>query len=146
MRSPRRGALTIRSRTLEEILGRAEASAPEECCGILLGSESGPGQTCVERAVPAENVEVGQRERSYRIAPLAILAASREASAAGLEIVGYYHSHPSGSARPSDLDREQAWPETSYVILGVGGGGPATVRSWRLDAAGDLAEERVDRC
>ena len=37
----------------------------------------------------------------------------------GLEIVGYYHSHPDHPAGPSAFDTEHAWPWYSYLIVRV---------------------------
>lgn len=138
-------ALAIPEAVFESLVRHATGTAPEECCGILLGAVAKAGRVRVERAIPADNVEEMRRDRTYRIAPLAILAAARRARAEGLEIVGYYHSHPSGSARPSELDRAGAWPDTSYVILGLRQGMPATARSWRLNPGGEFVEEEFDR-
>ena len=53
---------------------------------------------------------------------LDILRAEREARKLGLDILGFYHSHPDAPARPSDFDREHAWPWYAYVIAEVRGG------------------------
>jgi proteasome lid subunit RPN8/RPN11 len=132
-------------RLLEELVRQARQSLPEECCGILLGAEGVSGCVRAHRAVPVENVSTRCRKREYLVAPLEILRAHRQARREGLEIVGYYHSHPSGSAFPSVNDCQKAWPDTSYVILGVSGGEVADIRSWRL-GAGDvgLIEEELN--
>lgn len=86
-----------------------------------------------------------RRKHEYRVAPLVILEAQRQAREDGLEIVGYYHSHPSGSARPSALDRRNAWPDTWYVILGMRGSKLAEVKSWRLGGGdAEFAEETLN--
>ncbi|HEU0077690.1 MAG TPA: Mov34/MPN/PAD-1 family protein, partial [Longimicrobiaceae bacterium] len=61
----------------------------------------------------------------------------------GLALVGFYHSHPDGRPEPSRLDREQAWPWYSYLIVAAGSGGAGEARSWRLrdDRSGFRAEE-----
>jgi proteasome lid subunit RPN8/RPN11 len=51
----------------------------------------------------------------------------------GLAIIGFYHSHPDHPARPSDFDREHAWPFYSYVIVSVATGRAAGMASWVLD-------------
>ena len=48
--------------------------------------------------------------------------AERAAREAGLEVVGWYHSHPDHPALPSEYDREHAWPWYSYVIVSVANG------------------------
>ena len=113
-----RGSLDLPARLLRELVRHAQDCFPEECCGVLIGSETRAGCARAERTVAAENTSTQGREREYLLAPLAILEAQRAARTDGLEIVGYYHSHPSGRATPSALDRRNAWPDTSYVILG----------------------------
>ena len=61
-----------------------------------------------------------------------MVAAERAADAQGLSVVGWYHSHPDHPARPSEYDREHAWPWYSYIILSVQKRAPADMRSWRL--------------
>ena len=50
--------------------------------------------------------------------------AEKAAREHGLEVVGWYHSHPDHPARPSEFDREHAWPWYSYVIVSVMSGSP----------------------
>ena len=38
---------------------------------------------------------------------------------AGELVLGFYHSHPDHPARPSEYDREHAWPFYSYVIVAI---------------------------
>ena len=83
-------------------------------------------------SLAAENERVDSRHNRYVISPQSLLAAQREARASGLDIVGYYHSHPDHPARPSEFDREHAWPGTSYVIVSVSEGKAVDCRSWRL--------------
>lgn len=126
-------SLNLPAELLQELVRHAQGSLPEECCGILIGSQTGSDRARVHHVIPVENASTPQgRKNEYLVAPLAILAAQRRAREDGLEIVGYYHSHPSGSALPSALDRRNAWPDTCYVILGMRGGKLAEAKSWRL--------------
>ncbi len=59
-------------------------------------------------------------------------AAERAAAESGLELVGWHHSHPDHPARPSEFDREHAWPWYSYVIVSVAAGAPRDMTSWLL--------------
>ena len=59
-------------------------------------------------------------------------AAERAAKEQGLELVGWYHSHPDHPARPSEYDREHAWPWYSYVIVSVASGEACDMTSWQL--------------
>jgi adenylyltransferase/sulfurtransferase len=121
------------------LLGRVAAhagrSCPEECCGVLVGRDRS-----VDRVVPAANV-AGDRTRRYAIAPESLLAVHKEARREGREVVGYYHSHPGGPARPSAFDLEHAWPGTSYLIVEMDGTKVVGMRSFRLGSGGDCFEE-----
>ena len=77
--------------------------------------------------------------------PTCLVLDVRLPDASGLDIVGYYHSHPDHPARPSEFDREHAWPGTSYVIVSVEKGKAVDCRSWRLrDDRAAFDEERLD--
>jgi proteasome lid subunit RPN8/RPN11 len=119
----------------EEILQRmrqhGEETYPHECCGFMLGSVQGDEQRITEiRSQPNERTE--SRENRFVISPEQFKAAEAYARAAGLQLVGIYHSHPDSPARPSEYDREHAWPWFSYVIVSVMGGRAAEANAWQL--------------
>ena len=87
---------------LERILAEAARAAPEECCGILLGRDG-----LIEETRPAPNVAPDPLRR-FEIDPQALVDAHRAARGNGPQILGYYHSHPGGSAEPSATDRAQS--------------------------------------
>jgi proteasome lid subunit RPN8/RPN11 len=60
------------------------------------------------------------------------LKVEKEARTRGLDVMGYYHSHPDHPAMPSNYDRDHAWPWYSYVIVSVQKGLAAEVNSWVL--------------
>jgi proteasome lid subunit RPN8/RPN11 len=118
---------------LRRIQAHGEAAYPEECCGVLIGRDGGGAlPAIVERVLAAENERTESRHNRYVISPQSLLKAQRDARAAGLDVVGYYHSHPDHPARPSEFDREHAWPGTSYVIVSVRQGKAVDCRSFRL--------------
>jgi len=91
---------------------------------------------------------VNRREDSpqnrFSVAPKDVIDADRAAQARGLDVVGWYHSHPDHPARPSEYDREHAWPWYSYIILSVAKGTAAEMTSWRLqDDRAAYTQERV---
>ncbi len=137
--------LVITPDHLRAIDRHGEASYPEECCGFLIGQASG-GVTAVERVLPVANERQDSRHNRYVISPETVLAAHKEARAAGADVVGYYHSHPDHPSRPSDFDREHAWPGLSYLIVSVQKGRAADARSWRLaDDRDRFDEETIDK-
>jgi proteasome lid subunit RPN8/RPN11 len=114
-------------------------------CGILIGdSESASTGPVVRELRAAENVAPGDRRRRFAIAPRTLLKAQQEARAAGMEVIGYYHSHPDSPAVPSAVDLEAAWPGVSYLIASLAGG-DLELRGWRLDPASTtFSEERIE--
>jgi proteasome lid subunit RPN8/RPN11 len=114
---------------------------PRETCGLLLGVRRGD-EHAVTEVRRARNLDVERAEDRYELDPDDFFAADREARAAGLGIVGIWHSHPDHPARPSATDRDGAWPGWSYLIVSVGRDGVGEIRSWRLNG-GDFVEEAI---
>ena len=130
---PGGGGLRITAADLERIERHGETAYPEECCGVLVGREAtGEEPATVEQVVAADNERADSRHNRYVISPQTLLGAQRDARERGLDIVGYYHSHPDHPARPSEFDREHAWPGTSYLIVSVREGKAVDRRSFRL--------------
>jgi proteasome lid subunit RPN8/RPN11 len=123
-------ACVIAAPVVESIRTHAAAEYPKESCGLLVGRDLPDGRI-VTRAVAAGNVDAAA-ERRFTIAPEDFLAADRAARAAGLEVVGFYHSHPDAEARPSPSDLAEAWRHYSYLIVAVRDGRALEQRCWRL--------------
>ena len=103
----------------------AEASAGEECCGLLLGGDT------IDEARPATNV-APDPIRCFEIDPQALSDAHRVARRGGPAVLGYYHSHPRGPAEPSAVDRAMAAGDGMVsAILGVN-----DTTFWRDDGHG----------
>ncbi len=140
--------LIIGSSLLESIEETARASMPEECCGVLYGEIEGEHRQ-VDRVEAVRNVWAGDRRRRYEIDPRTAFEAFRQARGAGVSVIGFYHSHPDGTATPSSYDVETAWPGKSYLIVAMqdDGDGPRVVgvRAWRLHAGGgEMIEEPIN--
>jgi proteasome lid subunit RPN8/RPN11 len=128
----------VLSRPFYEQIEREGAQAyPNECCGILFGrdvSEAGIARRIVERLEPVSNdFEAGERYHRFAITPSTLMQAEKTAVADGRLVLGFYHSHPDHPARPSEYDREHAWPFYSYVIVSIAKGEPVDMTSWLLD-------------
>ena len=118
-----------------QIESEGSAAYPNECCGILVGRDV-DGRRLVERLVEGRNVfEADEQYHRFSIDPRQQMKAEREAEAEGKVVLGFYHSHPDHPARPSEYDREHAWPFYSYVIVAVAKGKAADMTSWVLDDA-----------
>lgn len=118
------------------------ATYPHECCGALIGTTDGVRTEVVE-ARPLDNVTAEGPRRRFLVSAADYRAAERHAGDAGAALVGFYHSHPDHPAEPSQYDLDHAWPNFSYVILAVGDGTPADLRSWRLRADRSAFEEET---
>lgn len=95
----------------EEILAETLASAPAECCGLLLGEGD-----CVTDICAAANVAADPLRR-FEIDPAVLIAAEREARLGGRALAGYYHSHPNGLVQPSATDLATAPPDGRLWII-----------------------------
>ena len=105
---------------------------PYECCGAMLGTDGGDDRE-VRELFPLINRRDDSPRNRFSITPEDFRAAERAAAERGLDLLGWYHSHPDHPARPSEFDREHAWPWYSYVIVSVDVGTPKALTSWRLE-------------
>jgi len=111
------------------LVGRHAMEAyPHEGCGLLLGPPGGPPWR-VTQVRPAKNLDTERARDRYLMDPADRLAAEEAARAAGLAVVGFYHSHPDHDAYFSrtDLERseEYQWgepwvpPTYAYLVVSV---------------------------
>lgn len=140
---------------LQQLCSYAEKTYPEECCGLLLGTNSQITKKIVkiwqtENSWQAEDWQEWDRlgsetnkQNRFSIAPQDILAARKWARQSQLDIIGVYHSHCDGEAIPSEFDRAIAWPFYSYIIIGVQAGVATDVRCWTLDQQHQFVSETI---
>jgi len=147
----------ISAELVEKIGEHGAKTYPHECCGALLGRENwAAGSEKLDgnneessRAVVSLFPLVNRREDSPRnrfsVTAEDVREAEKAANAQGLEVIGWYHSHPDHPARPSEYDREHAWPWYSYVIVSVRAGVAQEMTSWRLkNDRSAFEEERIE--
>jgi len=120
------------------------AGYPHETCGLLIGTHTGERGE-VARVTQARNLNAERAHDRYELDPNDFMAADAEARAAGLEVIGVWHSHPDHPALPSETDRAAAWAGWSYVIASVTREGVRDIRSWRLNGD-DFEPEAVHSC
>lgn len=133
-------ALRLPARQRRELARWAAAGYPYEACGVLVGRHD-DGLVEVLHATRAGNLDRDRPETRYRLDPEDFLAADLEARAAGLDVVGFWHTHPDHPAEPSPTDLAAAWADYSYLIIATTAAGAATMRSWRL--AGERFREET---
>ena len=124
----------------EALRRHCEETYPSEACGILLGRNAG-SEHRVSQVVPCTNSEPNPSHR-YSIDSLELIRVQKQARERGLEIVGFYHSHPDHPAQPSQTDLEDAhWIGCSYVITSVQQGGATETQSFLL--CGTTEEDKI---
>lgn len=126
--------LRVPRKLLDEIYARGRAHPGEEVCGILAGHQKG-GERLVERVYHMRNVHE-RHTHEYAFDPQEQLRVILEAEDEhGLDIVGFYHSHPRGPAHLSKTDVARAsWPGASYFLLYLGDEEGHTSARWNAEA------------
>ena len=131
----------------EALRTHGEEIYPHECCGILLGRTTGEAIE-VHDALRAGNTRLDSAHNRYNIEPIDLIRAQREGRARGLDIVGFYHSHPDHPAFPSSTDLAEAhWYGCAYVITSVDGtsGTPAAHTTNSFLLTGSAEEDKTFR-
>jgi proteasome lid subunit RPN8/RPN11 len=129
--------LWIGNHLAEKIRRHGAETYPHECCGALLGHDAEARGDTPGREVLGLHALVNRRDDSPRnrfsVTSEDVRDAEKVARQQGLDVIGWYHSHPDHPARPSEYDREHAWPWYSYIIVSVHSGAPQEMTSWRLE-------------
>lgn len=132
----------------EALRAHGEETYPHECCGVLLGKSSADGNH-VHKIVRAGNTRTDRAHDRYNIAPEELIRVQRQARGLGLDIVGFYHSHPDHPAQWSKTDFEEAhWVGCSYIITNIDKGNATVTNSFLLTGTGEedkkFLDEQVD--
>jgi proteasome lid subunit RPN8/RPN11 len=142
--------LRIEYADYEALRTHGEETYPNECCGVLLGKNiAGEGDSAaalnsatainmVRQIVRAGNTRTDSAHNRYNIAPQELVKIQRQARGLGLDIVGFYHSHPDHPAQWSKTDFAEAhWLGCSYIITSIEQGKAATTNSFLLRGTGE---------
>jgi proteasome lid subunit RPN8/RPN11 len=117
-----------------------EETYPHECCGVMVGQGNGDARSVVE-TVRCGNTRDDSPHNRYNIDPRELVRIQRQSQERGLDIVGFYHSHPDHPARWSATDLEEAhWIGCSYVITSVEKGEAKVTNSFLL--VGNTEEDK----
>jgi proteasome lid subunit RPN8/RPN11 len=126
------GQLVVNPVHMARMVAHSQQAYPFEGCGMLLGRAVN-GRKVVVDVFPTGNArEVEARHNRYLIPPEEMLQGELDAEERGLDVIGYFHSHPDHPARPSEFDRDHAWPWYSYLILAVCEGQVQASAAWQL--------------
>jgi proteasome lid subunit RPN8/RPN11 len=119
--------LLLSRNVANELRTRSQQDPSRECCGLLAGRDG-----IISRIFPATNAAIDPT-KSYEIALPELFQLMREIRAAGLELLGIYHSHPNGKNEPSPRDIAWAYyPDAAYFILSPLPEAPRPVRAFSI--------------
>jgi proteasome lid subunit RPN8/RPN11 len=128
----------------EALRAHGEETYPQECCGVLLGNAAPDGNRVLQ-TVRAGNTRTDSAHNRYNIAPEELVRIQRQARKLGLDIVGFYHSHPDHPAMWSSTDFAEAhWVGCSYVITSVEKGSAKITNSFLLTGTGEDDKHFID--
>ena len=117
----------ICEKATERMVLAARQAYPHECCGILIGRID--DSITVSDIRKANNLVTGAQNRChFEMDPMFLYQVEREIERSGLEIVGFYHSHPDCKAVPSEQDLHYMIPGLVYAILSVTKDGVADIQ------------------
>ena len=126
--------IVVTEKHLSDIRAHGERDYPFECCGLMLGQFESDGRKVVTELYPISNAREEEAKRNrFLIRPEELVRGEKYARQKGLDVVGFYHSHPDDRAMPSQYDLEHAWPTYSYIVVAVEKGHAADLRSWEME-------------
>lgn len=128
----------------EALRAHGEETYPNECCGVLLGHAT-PDSNEVVDLVRAGNTRTDSAHNRYHISPVELIRIQKQARAASLDIVGFYHSHPDHPAQWSPTDIAEAhWLGCSYVITRIAAGKADLTNSFLLRGTDEATKHFED--
>jgi proteasome lid subunit RPN8/RPN11 len=129
----------------EALRAHGEETYPNECCGVLLGKSDPALGNQVSQIVRAGNTRTDSAHNRYHIAPIELVKIQRQARGLGLDIVGFYHSHPDHPAQWSPTDFAEAhWMGCSYVITSIEKGKAVLTNSFLLQGTSEDDKQFLD--
>lgn len=145
--------ITLKSKTLSEIYNHAKSEFPDECCGIILGTETQEFvRKCrnIQNELHQEDPDTYPRDArtAYVIHPDDLIAIHKEADTQHRQIKVFYHSHPNHDAYFSEKDKsdamlwdEPAYPGATYLVISVY---DAEIRAVKAFAWDEVTEDFID--
>lgn len=136
--------LKLSKKDYDEIRRHGEETYPHECCGVLLGQMEGDVHTVTSTA-RCGNTRTDSPQNRYHIDDRDMIRIMKWSREHGVDIIGFYHSHPDHPAQWSKTDLEEAhWISCSYVITSVAKGKAETTNSFELTGSDESDKTFID--
>ena len=133
--------ITFPAALLQQLRAHAERAYPDEACGLIVGRRAA-GKSLEATRIEASANLAGEPARRFEIDPRLHLTLQRRLRDSPEAVIGVYHSHPGGAARPSETDLAEAWEaDLVWVIVAVEQGRAGSVTAHRLLEASARFEE-----
>lgn len=134
--------LKLRKDLYEKMLKHCEDGLPNESCGLIAGTVDGDVKT-VEKVYLLTNIDASREH--FSMDPKEQLAAVKDARAAGLVMLGNFHSHPESPSRPSEEDKRLAYDSTAeYLILSLMEPGNPVLKAFGVDAEKNVTVHEIE--
>jgi proteasome lid subunit RPN8/RPN11 len=125
--------IKIAQQLLAQIREHGQRDYPYECCGLLIGRFANGRKVVTETYAISNAREESAKRNRFLITPEELIRGERHAASQGLDVVGFYHSHPDCPAVPSQYDLEHAWPTYSYIIVSTSSERATDLFSWEQE-------------
>lgn len=123
---------TISAASQTRMFDHLRKAYPNEGGGLLIGQREGDTLHVLDIYEAENTFPTEEQFHRMGLAPDFWARVEDEADERGLEIVGFYHSHPDHPAQPSAYDLSHAFPNLAYIIVSVQKGEVDHVKNWRL--------------
>jgi len=133
--------LSIEKRFVDEMIAHSREEDPNECCGILAGSDGSVGHLY-------RITNTAKSPYRYLMDPQEFLDADRDSERNGWEMLAFYHSHTHGPAYPSQTDvrmaLESGWVDVYYVLVSLENKASPLVRAFHISDTGEIQQEEFE--
>ena len=130
--------MKIAQTLVDEIVAHALEDRPNECCGMVSGSDGVATEVFRARNALASPF-------SFDMEPSDQFGIYTTIEDRGEEILAIYHSHTKSPAEPSQSDRNNArsWPDPVWLIVSLADADNPVLRGWDM-RAGKVEEVEVE--
>ena len=134
--------LTMTKDDYEKILAHCREGLPNEACGLIGGTKDGD-EKHIKKVYLLTNID--ESNEHFSMDPKEQLAAVKDARAAGLAMLGNFHSHPESPSRPSEEDKRLAYDSTAeYLILSLMEPGNPVLKAFGVDAEKNVTVHEIE--